>query len=89
MGYKENTQNFPQSLSKESGARLFLGQREWLFPEKESRGQKGDSPQPTGIKKVTPNREVEGDNIYNLMLGKRDYSAMQITTRFSSFTLKG
>lgn len=44
MGYKENTQNFPQSLSKESGARLFLGQREWLFPEKESRGQKGDFP---------------------------------------------
>lgn len=46
-------------------------------------------PQPMGIKKVTPNREVESDNIYNLMLGKRDYSAMQITTRFSSFTLKG
>lgn len=42
-----------------------------------------------GHKKVTPNREVESDNIYNLMLGKRDYSAMQITTRFSSFTLKG
>lgn len=49
------------------------------FPKKKS----------VGIKKVTPNREVESDNIYNLMLGKRDYSAMQITTRFSSFTLKG
>lgn len=53
-------------------------QREGL-PQKEIRGHK----------KVTPNREVESDNIYNLMLGKRDYSAMQITTRFSSFTLKG
>ena len=35
-------------------------------------------------------------SLYNLMLGidflmlsKRDYSAMQITTRFSSFVLKG
>ena len=54
-------------------------------------------------KKVTPNREVESDNIYFLMLsihflmlsieflmlGKRDYSATQTTTRFSSFELKG
>ena len=48
-----------------------------------------DTPPTDGHKKVTPNREVESDNIYNLMLGKRNYSAMQITTRFSSFTLKG
>lgn len=48
-----------------------------------------DTPLIERHKKVTPNREVESDNIYNLMLGKRDYSAMQITTRFSSFTLKG
>ena len=54
-------------------------------------------------KKVTPNREVESDNIYFLMLGieflmlgiyflmlsKRGYSATQTTTRFSSFELKG
>ena len=47
-------------------------------------------------KKVTPNREVESDNIYFLMLSieflmlsKRAYSATQTTTRFSSFELKG
>lgn len=79
MGYKENTQNFPQFLSKESGFRQ----------KKKSVDKKEIPPLTDGHKKVTPNREVESDNIYNLMLGKRDYSAMQITTRFSSFTLKG
>ena len=68
------------SLGKESG----FSQKKKAVDKKEI-----PPPQPTGIKKVTPNREVESDNIYNLMLGKRDYSAMQITTRFSSFTLKG
>lgn len=71
---------------------MFRVNRQWPLRKEYKDNERKSRPHTKkvmGIKKVTPNREVESDNIYNLMLGKRDYSAMQITTRFSSFTLKG